>query len=1011
MLGLVSIRVASPQFVGRAAELARLEELTRQAADHTPGFALIGGESGVGKSRLIDEFAARAREGGARVITGDCVDLGDAKLPYAPLVAALRGITADELAEILPRGARELSPLLPQFEAPDAEFGPSSLAQGRLFELLLGLFGGLAADRPLVLVVEDAHWADPSTRDFLSFLIRNRRRERLVVAVTYRTDELHRRHPLRGFLAEADRTRAVTRLTLDRFTREELAQQLSGILGHPPAPQLVEELLSRGEGNPFFTEELVAAGGDSAEGRLPEDIRDALMVRIEALSGDAQAVLRVAAVAGARVRHALLDAAAPLDRDALLGGLREAVAHHVLVQEHDDDVYRFRHALLREALVDDLLPGERGPLHAAVGRALAADPSLSASGRSVAAELAAHWSAAHDLTAAFAASAQAGEEAERMAAFAEANAHFERAAELWDAVSPDARAGTPDRVELLRRAAEAAHLAGDSDRAVALGRSALGLVDVTSDPLLAAALHERIGRYLWVCGLHRDAVHELSRAVAVMPPGAPAVDRARVLGAEGHLLMLLGRGTESRERCETALDLARQAGAKLEECRICNSLGPALQMTGDADAAIAILQRSRDLAEELSDPEEVTRAHINLAEVLDQAGRLDDAVDVTRAGVAAARRDGVPSVLPMLISELAERLMRQGGWEEADAILPEAVAATTSWGVGRANAQAALAHIQALRGDAAGAERSLREVDRAMREAVGSMWTGPTATARAEAAAWDDRPADARAVVAAELGRREEIDNSAVGYLAPLIAVGTRAEAELATRARATGEDDALAEALRRAGEIRDLGRDLVAADPRPEAVLLVEMAGVEAARAEAAASSEDWTDLARRWEEYGAAFQTAYCRWRAAELVLAGGGPRGEVPAMLVAAYRTADRLRAEPLRREIADLARRARVPLAVGEDGAAGGGEGAEVNVAAGDELSVADRIGLTARERDVLQLMAGGATNREIAAQLYISPKTVTVHITRILAKLDARTRVEAAGVAQRLGLLSTDSAGS
>ena len=1004
----MSIRVASPQFVGRTAELARLELLVRDAAGGVPGFALIGGESGVGKSRLMDEFAARARADGARVITGDCVDLGDAELPYAPLVGALRGITGEELAEILPRGARELSALLPQSEAGDAGLGPSSLAQGRLFELLLGLLGGLGAERPLVLVVEDAHWADPSTRDFLSFLIRNRRTERLVVAVTYRTDELHRRHPLRGFLAEADRTRAVTRLTLERFTRDELAEQLSGILGHPPAPQLVEELWSRGEGNPFFTEELVAAGGDSADGRLPEDIRDALMLRIEALSPDAQAVLRAAAVAGPRVRHALLEASAPLDRDTLLGGVREAVAHHVLVQEHDDDVYRFRHALLREALVDDLLPGERGPLHAAVGRALAADPSLSASGRSVAAELAAHWSAAHDLPAAFAASAQAGEEAERMAAFAEANAHFERAAELWDAVSEEQRAGSPDRVELLRRAAEAAHLAGSSERAVALGRSAIGLVDVSSDPLTAAAVHERIGRYLWVCGLHRDAVDELSRAVAIMPEGAPPADRARVLGAEGHLLMLLGRGMESRERCETALELARRAGATLEECRICNSLGPALQMTGEVEAAIAVLERSRELAEQLGDPEETTRAHINLAEVLDQAGRLDDAVQVSRAGVAAARRDGVPPVLPILLAELAERLLRQGGWEEADAILPEAVAPTMSWGVGRADALAALTHIQALRGDAAGAERSLREVDRAMREAVGSMWTAPTAAARAEAAYWDGRPADALEVVAAELGRREDTDDSEVGYLAPVIAVGARAAAELAARVRATGETEALAVAVRRAAEIRDIGRSLVAADPRPEALLWVEQATVEAARADAAASAEDWTTLADRWEAYGAAFQVAYCRWRAAELVLAGGGPRGEVPAMLAAAYRTAERLRAEPLRREIADLARRARVPLQDAEDAAADDDGGAD---ASGGEPTTAERIGLTARELDVLQLMAGGATNREIAARLYISQKTVTVHITRILAKLDARTRVEAAGVAQRLGLLWTDSAGS
>jgi DNA-binding CsgD family transcriptional regulator/tetratricopeptide (TPR) repeat protein len=997
----VSIRVASPQFIGRSAELAQLEELSHHATRGEPGFALIGGESGVGKSRLMDEFAARASEAGARVIAGDCLDLGEAELPYTPLVGALRAIGDEELAELLPRGARDLAPLLPQLESEGADLGPASLAQGRLFEMLLGLLGGLAAHRPLVLIVEDAHWADPSTRDFLSFLIRNRRREQLLVAVTYRTDELHRRHPLRAFLAEADRTRTVTRMTLGRFSREEIAAQLAGMLGHRPAPQLVEELFRRAEGNPFFTEELMAAGGGRADGRLPDNLRDALMVRIETLGQDAQAVLRVAAVAGARVRHALLEAAASIERDSLVAGVREAVANHVLNQEHDSDVYRFRHALLREALTDDLLPGERGPLHAAIGRALAADPALSASGRSVAAELAAHWSAAHDLPAAFAASTRAGEEAERMAAWAEAGSHFERAAELWDAVSSEQRTGSPSRVELLRRAAEAANLSGDSDRAVMLGRSALGLVDATTDPRTAAALHERIGRYLWVCGLQRDAVAELSRAVAVMPDDAPPAERARVLGAQGQILMLLGRGAEARMHCEMALDLAREAGARLEECRVSNSLAPALMLTGESEEAVRVVERARRLAEELGDPEELTRSYINHAEILDQSGRLADAVEVTRGGVAVARREGIPGVMPMLIAELAARLVRQGDWDEADAVLPEAIAQTVSWSVGRADALVALAQLQALRGDGEGAERSLREVDAAMRGAVGSQWTAPIAIARADAALWDGRPADARKVVTAELARREETDDTETTYLVPLIASGARAEADLAAHARATGETEALERAMDGAEEILAAGRALIARGSHPEATLNVELTALEAARAAASASAEEWAALGERWEKHGGAFQVAYCRWRAAELVLAGGGPRGAVSGMLTDAHRTAERLRAEPLRREIADLARRARIPL----DEDAPAADGAETDAAP----SAADRIGLTARELDVLRLMAGGSTNREIAAELYISQKTVTVHVTRILAKLDARTRVEAAGVAQRLGLLTGDSA--
>lgn len=1005
MLSRVSLTVASPDFVGRARELAQLTEVLEAAAAGEPGFVLIGGESGVGKSRLVTEFSGRADADGARVLAGDCVDLGGGELPYAPLVGALRAVSGEELSDILGRGVRELAPLLPQLESEEATPGASALAQARLFELLLALTGGLGRERPLVLIIEDAHWADPSTRDFLTFLVRNRRRERLLVLVTYRTDELHRRHPLRSFLAEADRSRTTRRLNLERFTRHELTELLAGILGAPPAPALVEDLFERAEGNPFFTEELLAAGGGAADGRLPDNVRDALMLRIESLSPEAQTALRVAAAAGARVRHGLLVAAAPLDSAALLGGLREAVAHHVLIQEPDGDTYRFRHALLREAIADDLLPGERGPLHAALGRALAADPGLSVSGRGVAAELAAHWTAAHDLPRAFAASAQAGEEAERMAAFAEANAHFERAAELWDAVSPEQREAGPSRVELLRRAAEAAYLSGDGDRAAALGRAALALVDPEREPMRAAILRERIGRFLWVSGLSEDALAELAAAVALMPADAPAAERARVLGAEGHVLMLVGRGVEARDRCERALTLAREAGARFEECQILNTLGPTQAGTGSGDEALASLRRARELADELGDPIEITRSYINLAEVVDRTGRPGEAIETLRAGIAWARREGIHAVLPLLIGELAARLVRRGEWDEAAAILPEALSAPVSWGIGRESALAEFARLQALRGDGAAVERLLKEVERDQRQALGAMWTGPLAVARAEAAVWEGRPEAVRVVVEAELARRQPGDDTAAVYLAPLVAAGARAEADLAARARAVGDPAVEADALTRASRLVDVGRELIIDELAAEPELYMETVNAEYERAAGRASAETWARVGAAWDEYGNAFAAAYARWRQAELTLAAGGPRGAVPGVLAAAHAVAVRLGAAPLRRELEDLARRARIGLT--DPSVPEGGETAPV--ATDGAAAAAERVGLTARELDVLRLLAAGATNREIAARLYISQKTVTVHVTRILSKLDARTRVEAAGLAQRLGLLEPDGA--
>src|SRR4051794_13035850 len=559
-------RVSSPEFVGRADELGDLLGGLAAVDGGDARTVLLAGESGVGKSRLVREFSDRARAGGATVLAGDCIDLGDADLPYAPIVAALRGIERDRspqaLAAVLGSARDALAPLLPELAAPDGPAAGAPLAQSRLFEVLLAVFGRLAGEAPLVLVVEDLHWADRSTRDFLAFLVRNSRRERLLLVITYRSDELHRRHPLRPFLAEVERAPGVARVDVRRFSRDELAAQIEGILGEPPAAGLVDELFARGEGNAFFTEELLAARETGA--RLPESLRDALMLRVEALGAGAQQVLRAAAVAGPQVSHGLLATAAGLADAELLEALREAVAHNVLVHDLDSGAYRFRHALAREALDDDLLPGERAPLHRRIAEALEADSSLSTSGGGTAAELAFHWSLAHDLPAALAASVRAGREAERLSAFAEANAHFERALELWPGVPAKRRDPGLTQVDLMRHAAEAAHVAGDQERAVALARGALAMLDSDADPATAALVHERLGRYTWMAGQSLEALDALRAAVALMPAGAPGADRARVLGAEGHLLMLMFRNTEARDRLERALGIAREAGATYE---------------------------------------------------------------------------------------------------------------------------------------------------------------------------------------------------------------------------------------------------------------------------------------------------------------------------------------------------------------------------------------------------------------------------------------------------------------
>ena len=328
-------RVSSETFVGRTAELGLLEGVLERAAAGRPAFAFVGGESGVGKTRLLREFEARARALDARVLLGQCLELGGAQIPYAPLVAALRplarGLDAAE-SERLPEATRNaLAELLPELGGAETRADEELKArQGRLFEAILALLERLGRGGPVLLAIEDLHWADGSTRDFITFLVRSAREERLCLVVTYRSDELHRRHPLRPLLAELERATGVERITLERFDRGELDEQLAGILLQAAPEALAQRLFDRSQGNPLFTEELLAATEDGDGWMLPETLRDVLLARVERLAPATQAVVRATAVLDRPITHGLLEAVSGLAPAEVMEGAREAVAHQVL---------------------------------------------------------------------------------------------------------------------------------------------------------------------------------------------------------------------------------------------------------------------------------------------------------------------------------------------------------------------------------------------------------------------------------------------------------------------------------------------------------------------------------------------------------------------------------------------------------------------------------------------------------------------------------------------------------
>jgi predicted ATPase len=365
MLEAMNGRASSPVLVGRGEYLAVLDAALARARDSVPSTVLIGGEAGIGKTRLTSEFVTRAADSGTRVLPGACLDMGTEGLPFAPFSAVLRELVrdlgADGVAGLLPGHAtREVARLLPEFGAMEQETDAST-ARARLFEQILALLERLADERPVMLVIEDAHWADRSTRDLLAFLVGSQQvLDRVLIVVTFRSDDLHRTHPLRPLLAGLGRLSWVQRIELPRLDRRHADELAARILGRELAPSVADEVHRRAEGNPLFLEELLSRAGEP-NAQLPESLRDLLLAAVRRLPEETQDVLRAASAAGPGIEHALLAAVTGLEDDALARALRPAVAANVLVVRGDG--YAFRHALIREAVYDDLLPGERTRRH------------------------------------------------------------------------------------------------------------------------------------------------------------------------------------------------------------------------------------------------------------------------------------------------------------------------------------------------------------------------------------------------------------------------------------------------------------------------------------------------------------------------------------------------------------------------------------------------------------------------------------------------------------------------
>ncbi|MEO6703250.1 MAG: AAA family ATPase, partial [Jatrophihabitantaceae bacterium] len=636
-------RRATP-LVGRAGELAQLEQLL---AGSTERGAIVSGDAGVGKTRLLAEVLDRAERASIRCLAGHCLDFGEASLPYLPFSEAFGRLaeTDPALVEQLLTRFGPIGRLLPP--GPGSALSrsgedPARLDRAGLYDSVQSGLEAIAEDQPVLLLIEDVHWADQATRDLIGFLLARLRSNRLSLLVSYRTDDLHRRHPLRRALAEWSRLPRVRRVHLDPLSATEVRSLVTAIRPSGLSEDELGRIVERAAGNAFYAEELASAAGQDRQAGagdgLPGELAELLLIRLDRLSELAGELVRLAAVAGGRIGHEqLVELADRPDRPDRAGAaaeleaaLREAVDEHVL--EPVDIGYTFRHALLSEAVYDDLLPGERVRLHAAFARLLAGQP-----GSANAAQLARHARRSNDLAGAFAASILAGEQAMDLAAPQEAMRHFETALELLGSVPAPA---DRDWTQLVLAAADAAGDAGHPYRALAIVRDALerppvGLADLDHARLLLGLANRSL-----LVDADNDAAAATTAALQLVPAQPPSQLRARLAALHAHASVALGRDVDGARWAQEAIELSGQLGQPEAAADARTTLGLIERRSGDPDAAA---QQLRAVAEQAQAGGELTielRSRYTLATLHHEQGQLPAALVAFQTAANRARETG-----------------------------------------------------------------------------------------------------------------------------------------------------------------------------------------------------------------------------------------------------------------------------------------------------------------------------------------------------------------------------------
>lgn len=984
---MVNLPATSPKMIGREPDLAVLHAVFDTVAAGESRGIVVSGEAGIGKTRLLREFLRSVRPS-SLVLAGQCIDLGDVAAPYAPVLGVMKDLVTqrgiEAVLDAAGPGRDSLAALLPSLGPDPAEHRDGGV--GRLHETVAVLLEAFSKDQPVVVAIEDIHWADGATLSLLAFLVRVLTGDRVMILLTFRSEDVPRGHPLRGFLAELDRTRRVARHTVERLSRDDVLRQAVAIRGNTVDGVSIDSVYARSDGVPFFVEELLGLDDCSGDDELPDTLRELLLARYGRLAPATQQLLRVISAGGVCVEHDLLERVFAGGPEVLDAGVREAIGADVLLA--DATTYSFRHALVREAIYNDLLPGERTRFHAGFAAALEA----AVGAEPVAAEVSHHWMLARDFGRAFPATVQAMEQAHAAFAYSTEAQLGERLLEIWDQVPDAPELVGRSRSELMRRTASALRNAGSTERAVAMVDDVLAMQEHREDAEQARLLRDKA---FYLANLGRPgSVELLDQALERVPPGTPGDLRGVLLTSLGARHMIVGRLERAIEFSDEAALEAVRTGSARNASVAANIGGISRIHRGELERGQEMLATAEALAE--GDGSALLRYRVNASDMSNLLGSYQEALESALEGVSRAKALGVERSSGLILSSNAvDPLLALGRWDEAEETLQRALALQPPLAFSVYLRQS-LILLSLWRGDPQTAESlyrrwrkamlSLSELEVQTRFGVArvvmqlGLAVGDLAGAWSQAGAGVFDAPDHRPMPAYDLPALAD----AARVLARVRSAHAAGTLEVET-GPFVGLDP------RHLQEIETRWRTLLAEEqfwptaPLWSAMVDAELGGplgtgTDVGRWEAACAVAS--------ESFAPAVIAPYAAFRLAEARLAAGD-RQRAQEALIDAVSEAASIGAGLVLDEARELAARASLTLD-GQTRTRGMNGSAE----------------LTTRERQVLQLVAEGLSNRQIGDRLYISAKTASVHVSAILRKLGVATRTEAAMVAGTTGLLAS-----